>query len=710
MDSDCLGDESSSYSFSSTDSDLSSSMSDIYIEHPLKTSISDIMNHKRRFHTSFKELEHFSKTLNKQHSKVKVPTKATNLKSQCEKRYKYETFVFCDTCGDPCRLGFCSKCDKETLKRDNNYIIYIPLKQQILATLKKYSREIIEYLSSPTQNDFVTDINDAAIMTEMKKEFVGSEILSFTINVDGAQLFKNTNKSLWPVQLYQNYLPPLLRYQLENIIVSTLSIGKPEDMTQLLFLLAIEVNNLSTQKIPFFDGNSLHKFIPLVLYCSCDLPARAAMMGMQTFCGIQSCPQCMHPGVSVFDRRGNPYIRYIRLSQSPQPRTEQKVLQFSKNLNIDVNIKNIQGQKRIPPMLLFPHFDLVKGFTTDYIHAAILGTMKRLFDIWMGSIRSLRVGKNSYMNFNARKTLNQRIIAIKPISEMKRKPRSIFERSTWVAEEYRYMLLFYLPYALQNLIDVKLLHHFRKFSYAMQILLKSRITHDEINIAGKMLNEFADDFEVLYGKDLVTMNLHLLRHLSSVVRDSGPLWSYSVFGFERNMGRLKASKNGTIYSLEQIAFRYCLKMNEPDELYHTELQFSGIKPIAERFVYDLLKNFNITEPIFYSNIRFGGTLFNSSCSPKTKSMDNFLQIEDGIFSSYIFLKNGADAFVVTEKYNVIKRIGHFFEIHTSGRYEIQSFANVSKLLYMRFDGVEVVTKPNSYNCMIIYCNLFYPFH
>lgn len=99
-------------------------------------------------------------------------------------------FIFCDACGDPCLLGLCSKCDKETIKRDNNYIIYVPLKQQILATLKKYSREIIEYLSVPTPNDFVTDINDAAIMTEMKEKFVCSKILSFTINVDGGQLLK----------------------------------------------------------------------------------------------------------------------------------------------------------------------------------------------------------------------------------------------------------------------------------------------------------------------------------------------------------------------------------------------------------------------------------------------------------------------------------------------------------------------------------------
>lgn len=418
-------------------------------------------------------------------------------------------------------------------------------------------------------------------------------------------------------------------------------------------------------------------------------------MGMQTFCGIQSCPQCMHPGVRVIDRRGNSYIRYIRLSQSPPPRTEKKVLQISTNLSIDATIRNIQGQKRIPPMLLFPHFDLVKGFTTDYMHAAILGTMKRLFDIWMGSIRSLNVRKNSYMNFNARKTLNERIIAIKPISEMKRKPRSIFER---VAEEYRYMLLFYLPYALQNLIDDKLQHHFCQFSYAMRILLKSSITHDEIDI-GKMLNKLTDDFEVLYGKDLVTMNLHLLRHLSSVVRNSGPLWCYSVFGFERNMGRLKASKNGTVYSLEQIAFRYYLKINEQVESCHSN--FSGIKPVvAERFLDDLLKKFNIKNPIFYSNIRIGGILFKSSCSPKTKSIDNFAQIDDAIFSIYVFFfENGADAYMVSEKYNVMTKVGHFFEIHTTGRFEIKRFANVSKLLYMKFGGVEIVTKPNSYNCM-----------
>lgn len=262
------------------------------------------------------------------------------------------------------------------------------------------------------------------------------------------------------------------------------------------------------------------------------------------------------------------------------------------------------------------------------------------------------------------------------------------------------MLLFYLPYALQNVIDDKLVHHFCKFSHATQILLKSKITHDEIDMAGNMLNKFADDFELLYGKDLVTMNLHLLRHLSSIVRDSGPLWSYSVFGFERNMGRIKASKNGTIYSLEQIAFRYCLKINEQGESCHGELYFSGVKPIvAEHFLDELLKKFNIENPIFYSNIRIGGTFFKSRCSTKTKSIDNFVQIDDSIFSIYVFLKHGADAYMISEKYDVVKKVGHFFEIHSTGKYKIESFANASKLLYMKFSDVEIVTKPNSYNCM-----------
>lgn len=61
-----------------------------------------------------------------------------------------------------------------------------------------------------------------------------------------------------------------------------------------------------------------------------------------------------------------------------------------------------------------------------------------------------------------------------------------------------------------------------------------------------MLENFANQFENLYGKEAVTMNVHLVLHYASAVKQSGPMWCHSMFGFEKNIGVLsKGVTNST---------------------------------------------------------------------------------------------------------------------------------------------------------------------
>lgn len=58
------------------------------------------------------------------------------------------------------------------------------------------------------------------------------------------------------------------------------------------------------------------------------------------------------------------------------------------------------------------------------------------------------------------------------------------------------------------------------------------------------------------------MNVHLIKHLSENVRTAGPLWAYSLYAAESNMGRLIRSKSGKTSYLQQIAFSYCIERSE----------------------------------------------------------------------------------------------------------------------------------------------------
>lgn len=74
--------------------------------------------------------------------------------------------------------------------------------------------------------DEIRDIHDGIQFKRIRAKYPDFFILSLTVNTDGARIFRNTNKSMWPIQLYQNFLHPSVRYIPENIIVSAIHQGK----------------------------------------------------------------------------------------------------------------------------------------------------------------------------------------------------------------------------------------------------------------------------------------------------------------------------------------------------------------------------------------------------------------------------------------------------------------------------------------------------
>lgn len=115
-------------------------------------------------------------------------------------------------------------------------------------------------------------------------------------------------------------------------------------------------------------------------------------------------------------------------------------------------------------------------------------------------------------------------LSLQPPEYINRKPRSVQERGFYKASEYRNLLLYFLPYALRGLLDESKVKHFQLLSAATYILLQSELNENEINQAGEMFTTFADRFEEMYGKETVTMNVHILRHYAETVKNCGPIW------------------------------------------------------------------------------------------------------------------------------------------------------------------------------------------
>ena len=95
-------------------------------------------------------------------------------------------------------------------------------------------------------------------------------------------------------------------------------------------------------------------------------------------------------------------------------------------------------------------------------------------------------------------------------------------------------------------------HHYSLLVYALHILLGfSRSPHD-LNIANDLLLYVYQHMPELYGDTLCLINVHNLIHLVPLVKQWGPLWVYSCFGFKSMNGHLttqhpKVSSDGVVF-------------------------------------------------------------------------------------------------------------------------------------------------------------------
>lgn len=688
--------------------DSSTDKFDCKLEHPMTQTINAVMSNKATSNSTLKSAQNIVKLINEiPGSPINLPTSVNFLKKSATMRFKREYYLFCDGCNELCdKKNYCVECKIITKKTKSNFLVYIPLEQQIKNTLDQHFDEIINYINR-IRCDEITDIDDGKLLKHLRQKHPNSIVLGFTLNTDGAQLHNSQKNDVWPVQLYQTFLPPHLRFKSENIIVTTLFFGRTKpDVAKLLYHLSKELIKLTEERTSFYRSGSIYHCLPTIVNCSADLPARAMLSGLKLFNGTYSCILCFHPGMSITDHLKKKYIRYVKLNTTPPERTHKSVINAVEKMSLKrlPKIKPIEGLMKIPPMILFDGFDLSKGFTIDYMHNGLLGIMKLLLDFWLGSHRLCN--KSPYfkpLTTDQRKRLNDRLLALKPYERITRKPTSILDRAFYKAIEYKQLLLFYLPVGLEGLMEPKKLEHFKLFSAAVYKLLQVKISSEELNGAHEMLVQFADDFETIYGSEAITMNIHLLKHYRENVLNHGPLWAHSMFGFEQNIGSItKCSKNIPTDDIEVMSLNYCLwrppKMEQVGEF---QLMRGKLVEMPQDIAAALHQQ-NIKSTI--GNQFFAGDAVNyktqhykSRKSNVTKSIDYFIEMINGeIGSAHIYVEYKNKIYVVLEKYEVIEIVYHLKKVKPSGIYKVYSFDNIAnKILFLNFAHAEVLTKePN----------------
>ena len=106
------------------------------------------------------------------------------------------------------------------------------------------------------------------------------------------------------------------------------------------------------------------------------------------------------------------------------------------------------------------------------------------------------------------------------------------------ASQWKNWALIYSIYALHGLLPEEHLNCWHTFVMACRLLTVPTLSHADLTKADMLLLKFPRQFEALYGKDYVRINMHLHCHLKECIEDYGPVYSFWCFAFERFNGVL----------------------------------------------------------------------------------------------------------------------------------------------------------------------------
>jgi len=84
------------------------------------------------------------------------------------------------------------------------------------------------------------------------------------------------------------------------------------------------------------------------------------------------------------------------------------------------------------------------------------------------------------------------------------------------------------------------------------LLLKRAVAKDDVIKANEHFHNFVCYFEILFGVQYSTFNIHMLLHLSQSVKKCGPLWGFSAFPFENNLRIFRTLITGSKIPTKQV--------------------------------------------------------------------------------------------------------------------------------------------------------------
>ena len=253
-------------------------------------------------------------------------------------------------------------------------------------------------------------------------------------------------------------LIPSVRMNKDNIITVALWVGQSKPSFHNLFAPLLDLfETLSVQglKIKTSLGEKIIKFKPL--FGVFDLVAKAPVLAMNQFNGINGCCSCLHPGSWSGSRyylpdQSYPYLLRTNISVVRAGRQAEKFKMVT---------DGIKGKS-----VLTGTIDLVRGIPIDYMHCVLEGVTKWMVEKWFASSNH---GSPYYIGRHL-KAVDLNLLNQRPPHDFSRVPRSLSKhRHHWKASEFRNWLLYYSLPILSSILPPLYFHHYALFVCALHI-------------------------------------------------------------------------------------------------------------------------------------------------------------------------------------------------------------------------------------------------
>lgn len=130
------------------------------------------------------------------------------------------------------------------------------------------------------------DITDGIAYERVRQQIPNGDI-TLTVNTDGSPLFSSSGRSVWPIQLLMNELPPSHRF--DNCTVAGLRFDDTHPNMLLFFDKFVQAVN-EMKPITWNVNSVVYSMKVHILCCCLDAPARAAVQNCVLFNGFFGCP------------------------------------------------------------------------------------------------------------------------------------------------------------------------------------------------------------------------------------------------------------------------------------------------------------------------------------------------------------------------------------------------------------------------------------